>query len=119
MTPSGAATTAPLRRLSRVQYHRSVLALFPTLGLKETQAQRFPGDETAGPFLTNVSQPVAPLQVDLFTMAAQDLAALATTDVNTLVAGAVHARAGAEPSGLVFAHTLHAKALKLLRCGGR
>lgn len=109
MSPSGASTTAPLRRLTREQYHRSVLALFPTLGLKETPAQRFPADETAGPFLTNVSQPVAPLQVDLFATAAQDLAALATSDVNTLLAGCNRLK-GDEFCATTTLHTLARRA---------
>ncbi|MDX2015121.1 MAG: DUF1592 domain-containing protein [Myxococcaceae bacterium] len=90
LAPSGATVPAPLRRLTRQQYHRSVLALFPTHGWTETPALRFPADETAGPFLTNVRQPVAPLQVDLYSTAAQDVAARATAttaDVNKLVAG--------------------------------
>ncbi|MDP3504256.1 MAG: DUF1592 domain-containing protein [Myxococcales bacterium] len=109
MAPSGASTPAPLRRLTREQYQRSVLALLPTLGVKETPAQRFPADETAGPFLTNVSQPVAPLQVDLFTTAAQDLAALATADVNALVAGCNRLE-GDEFCGTATLHTLARRA---------
>lgn len=84
---SGASAPAPLRRLTREQYHTSVIALFPTLKLTETPAQRFPADELAGPFLTNVAQPISPMQVDLYATAAQDLAAKATADVNALVAG--------------------------------
>jgi hypothetical protein len=90
LAPSGATVPAPLRRLTRQQYHRSVLALFPTHGWTDTPGLRFPADETAGPFLTNVRQNIAPLQVDLYATAAQDLAARATAtpgDVSKLIAG--------------------------------
>jgi hypothetical protein len=90
LAPSGATVPAPLRRLTRQQYHASVLALFPGHGWTDTPGLRFPADETAGPFLTNVRQAVSPLQVDLYATAAHDLAARATatpTDVGRLVEG--------------------------------
>lgn len=85
MTPSGVSVRAPLRRLTREQYHRTVLALLPMLD--DTPASRFPADETAGPFLTNVRQPISPLQVDLIGTAAQDLAARATQNPDALLRG--------------------------------
>ncbi|MCA2978586.1 MAG: DUF1592 domain-containing protein [Myxococcaceae bacterium] len=110
--PSGAAVPAPLRRLTRQQHHRSVLALFPTHGLTDTPGLRFPADETAGPFLTNVRQPVAPLQVDLYAAAAADLAARVTAapaDVERLVAGCNRFR-GDEFCGTTALHRLARRA---------
>lgn len=76
--PSGAVAPAPLRRLTRAQYHQSVVDLFAAVELTETPAWRFPGEETAGPFLTQVRTPVSPLEVDVSIVAAEELAARVT-----------------------------------------
>lgn len=81
--PSGARVEAPLRRLTRAQYHQSVLDLFAPLGWTESPAARFPGEERAGPFLTNLSA-LTPLDVDVTFAAAESLAALAAPDAEKL-----------------------------------
>jgi hypothetical protein len=72
--PSGARVEAPLRKLTRSQYHRAVLDLFAPLGWTESPASRFPADERAGPFATNVIALPTPLDVDLTFAAAESLA---------------------------------------------
>ncbi|MBL8951971.1 MAG: DUF1592 domain-containing protein [Myxococcaceae bacterium] len=72
---SGTVAPAPLRRLTRAQYHQAVVDLFAPLGLSESPAWRFPGEETAGPFLTRVRTPITSLEVDVAIVAAEEVAA--------------------------------------------
>ena len=83
LAPSGASVEAPLRRLTRAQYEQSVLDLFAPLGWTDTPASRFPGEERAGPFLTNLSAPT-PLDIDVTFAAAETLAARAAPDAEKL-----------------------------------
>ena len=72
----------PMRRLTRVQYDRAISDL---LGLDVHAASVFPADEKAGPFRSNVATPVSELQVEQYMDAAEDLARVATENVDTLV----------------------------------
>ena len=76
---------APLRRLTRQQYHQSVVDLFEKLAWTQTPAWRFPGEETAGPFLTNVRASVSPLDVDVAVVAAEEVATRAVAEAPALL----------------------------------
>lgn len=82
--PSGANVPAPLRKLTRAQYHRAILDLFTPLGWTTSPAARFPADERAGPFTTNIVNAPTPLDVDLAFSAAESLAAKAAPEAEKL-----------------------------------
>ncbi|MFO0595217.1 MAG: DUF1592 domain-containing protein [Myxococcaceae bacterium] len=82
---SGAKVEAPIRRLTRAQYHRAVLDLFAPLGWTESPAWRFPADEHAGPFSTNVRAAPTALDVDLAFAAAESMARRASPAVEQLL----------------------------------
>lgn len=81
---SGVKVEAPLRTLTRSQYHRAVLDLFAPLNWTESPAARFPADERSGPFATNVVGLPTPLDVDLTFAAAESLANRAAPQFETL-----------------------------------
>jgi Protein of unknown function (DUF1592)/Protein of unknown function (DUF1588)/Protein of unknown function (DUF1595)/Protein of unknown function (DUF1585) len=60
--------------MTAAQYKRIVLDLFSALQWNDVPAPQFPGDETAGPFLTNVVAPISPAVVDLTFVAAKAVA---------------------------------------------
>ncbi|MBK7857721.1 MAG: DUF1592 domain-containing protein [Archangiaceae bacterium] len=83
--PSAVVTKAPLRRLTRAQYHQSAIDLFDAYGFTDTPAWRFPGEETAGPFLTQVKGGITPLEVDVAVLAADELATRAAAQPEKLL----------------------------------
>lgn len=102
-SPSGVKVDAPLRKLTRAQYHRAVLDLFAPLGWKETPASRFPADERSGPFATNVVALPTPLDVDLWFSAAESLANQAAPHAETLTGCKTLTAACAQPALRAFA----------------
>lgn len=65
---------APLKRLTKAQYNSTIRDL---LGYVGDPAESFGADEEAGGFASNYLAPVAPLQVEYYELAADELAAYA------------------------------------------
>jgi hypothetical protein len=81
---SGALVDAPLRRLTRAQYHHAIVELFSPLGFSDSPAARFPADERMGPFATNVSTLPTRLDVELAFAAAESVATKAASQAEKL-----------------------------------
>ncbi len=82
--PSGVRAPGPLRRLTRAQYQQSVVDLFAPVAVSDTPASRFPADEVNGPFLSNVTSAISPLEVDVTFSAAESLASVMAPNFSAL-----------------------------------
>lgn len=78
-TPTEPAVAAPLRRLTRAQYTRTIQDLLGPLTWNP--GARFPADETAGPFVSNAVSPISELQVELTVSVAEAVAQEVTQDL--------------------------------------
>ncbi len=85
LPPTSAMAEAPLRRLTAAQYQNSVLELFAPLKWTALSGPQLPGDETAGPFLTNGRTSVSASLVDVYFSSAQEIAKRAVAEPQNLL----------------------------------
>lgn len=81
MCPEVTVGATPLRRLTRAQYANAVRDL---LGVT-ADTDVLGGDEKVGPFDSNLSAPVSPVQIDQYRALSEDVATEAVGDLDALV----------------------------------